>query len=229
MKTYVCLIITLLLFTGCGTLQSKTAIESELGITPAIDVSRLEKLGYELAAAETDSNLVWYDARNLLIEGKGWDDTETFYERLPARVKDKVSKAVWNLKSHTAGIAVRFVTNSEEIGAIWDGGGAMNHMAATGNSGLDLYARTTNGWRYRGTGRPQKTRTVATLKKNLGQEPTEYILYLPLYQKVTELKIGIKDGAFIAKPQKNNRDGKKPIIFYGTSITQGGCASRAGM
>ena len=168
----------------------------------------------------------WRDAAELRIEGKGWNDTERMYERLPARAAGKVPPMVWDLSKHTSGICVRFMTDSPRIAATWDGGGAMNHMAATGNSGLDLYRRQGGRWTFCGVGRPQTTTTTATLAGYLPQEPTEYLLYLPLYHSLTELRIGVEPGASLepAPPRES-----RPIVFYGTSITQGGCASRAGM
>lgn len=185
----------------------------------------------ENAMSLPESQLSWFDAQNLRVEGKGWADTEKFYERLPARAQSTVPPAVWNLSKNTAGIAVRFATDSTTIAAEWDGGGAMNHMAATGVSGLDLYRRVEspagrNNWEYVGTGRPQEKRTLATLKSGLPGELTEYLLFLPLYQNLTDLKIGIDPTARIAVPDPRST---RPIVFYGTSITQGGCASRTGM
>ena len=104
--------------------------------------------------------MLWYDAKQLVIEGKGWNDTESFYGRLPTRAKPTVPEMVWTLSERTAGLAVRFTTNSKKIAAIWDGGGAMNHMAATGNSGLDLYARRAGRWVFCGVGRPKLQRTT---------------------------------------------------------------------
>ena len=193
---------------------------------PRLDATGLTPLDPARAARQPDSDLLWFDARDLPIEGKGWADTENPYERLPARAKDRVPEAVWKLSKNTAGLCVRFVTDSKRIGAIWDGGGAMNHMAATGNSGLDLYAQIKGQWDFRGVGRPTPTRSTAVLARDLPGEPTEYLLYLPLYNKVTELRIGVEPGAMIAPPPPR---ATRPIVFYGTSITQGGCASRAGM
>ncbi len=178
------------------------------------------------ATQESDSKLLWYNAQQLAIEGKGWADTEAFYERLPARARAHVTETVWTLSKRTAGLAVRFATDSGTIAAVWDGGTAMNHMAATGNSGLDLYARREGRWVFRGVGRPQPQRTTATLVSGRPGELTEYLLYLPLYSPVKELLIGIDPGARLVRPPAPRT---QPIVFYGTSITQGGCASRAGM
>lgn len=188
-----------------------------------------QKLDPAKASPASDSNLLFYDASQLTIEGKGWNDTEGIYNRLPKKAKDKVPPAVWNLSKNTAGICVRFVTNSKTIDAVWDGGAAMNHMAATGNSGLDLYRKDGNEWIFAGVGKPKPTVTTATLTRTLTGDPQEFLLYLPLYQKVDELKIGVEKTSFIAPAPERPAASRLPIVFYGTSITQGGCASRAGM
>ena len=197
-------------------------------VAKPLDISGLRKIDHALGEHEKKSALLWYDAKYLLIEGKGWKDTEHLFERLPVHARDKVTTAVWNLSKDTAGIAVRFVTDSKVIGAYWDGGGAMNHMAATGNSGLDLYVRRNDKWEFCGVGRPNITTTTATLVNNLSGKPAEYLLYLPLYNKVKDLKVGVSPEAFLA-PAPERPAEKRPLVFYGTSITQGGCASRTGM
>jgi len=58
---------------------------------------------------------------------------------------------------------------------------------------------------------------------------TEYMLYLPLYDGLENLEIGVKSTAIIGNPLVDSPRREKPVVFYGTSITQGGCASRAGM
>jgi lysophospholipase L1-like esterase len=181
------------------------------------------------ATREPNSSLLWYDARRLAIEGKGWTDTEKFYERLPARAKPQVTEMVWMLSKRTAGLVVRFASNSKTIAAVWDGGSAMNHMAATGNSGLDLYIKRDGRWVFCAVGKPQPQRTTATLIQGHSGEFAEYLLYLPLYADVTELLIGIEPDARMVRLPARPANHSRPIVFYGTSITQGGCASRAGM
>ncbi|MBN1900679.1 SGNH/GDSL hydrolase family protein [Candidatus Sumerlaeota bacterium] len=198
-------------------------------VSPVIsNIKALEKIDPAKGVKEPDSDLVWYEAKDLTIEGKGWNDTETFYNRLPARAKGKVTDSVWNLSKHTAGISVRFITDSKQIGAIWDGGKPMYHMANTANSGLDLYEKKDGKWEFCAVGRPKDSRTVHAMAKKQAGNATEYLLYLPLYNKVTELKIGIEQGAFLAPAPPRPKESKS-ILFYGTSITQGGCANRCGM
>jgi hypothetical protein len=177
-------------------------------------------------AQGTAPAFVWHDANALCVEGMGWTETKDPYDRLPARAEAIVPEAVWRHSRHTAGVCVRFITDSKQIAAEWDGGGAMNHMAATGNSGLDLYAKRGGEWVFCGVGRPKPERTTAVLTKRGGEGLTEYLLYLPLYNNVTVLKIGVPPGAKVVAPPPRLA---RPIVFYGTSITQGGCAARSGM
>lgn len=171
----------------------------------------------------------WTDATELTIEGKGWADTDRPYVRLPKKAESIAPSRVWELSRNSAGIYIRFVTDSPNIAAAWDGGGAMNHMAATGNSGLDLYRRTEDGWKFVGVGRPQTEWTETRVAKDQPETEEEYMLYLPLYNDVTELFIGIDSGREIKPGPRWPEARSKPIVFYGTSIVQGGCASRAGM
>ena len=189
-------------------------------------LTREEKPATVAASEKTEPQLHWVDPRELTLEGKGWVDTTGPYDRLPPQAEEVVTKMVWQLSHHSAGICVRFITNSKTIKATWDGGGAMCHMAATGNSGLDLYQKRGDRWVFKGVGKPRTEITTVQLAANLPATPTEYLLYLPLYNDVTELLIGVEKDATLEKaPARKNQ----PIVFYGTSITQGGCAARAGM
>lgn len=169
--------------------------------------------------------IVWYDAATMRMEGRGWDEPGRAFHRLPARAEGRVTAEVWRLEANTAGLAVRFATDSASIHARWSGGGAMQHMPATGVSGVDLYARGESGWKFVAGGRPkdgETTRTLTSGRTGMG----DYRLYLPLYQKVDYLEIGVEKGSRFSQPEPAN---ELPIIFYGTSIVQGGCASRPGM
>ena len=183
------------------------------------------------ASAETDADLVWFDVRRAGLEGKGWTDTEAFYDRLPARAMGVVREEVWELSRHTAGLCVRFATDAKAIWARWSllhGDLAMPHMPATGVSGLDLYARDEdNQWRWTGLGQPQTAgQNTAQLVDGLQPRRREYLLYLPLYNGVRSVEIGLDPSAAFDPLGPGNC---KPIVFYGTSIVQGGCASRPGM
>jgi lysophospholipase L1-like esterase len=172
----------------------------------------------------------WSDARELTIEGKGWTDTTSFYDRLAARAEKLVPPAVWRLSHDSAGLEVRFASDATQIAVRWTlrkESLAMPHMPASGVSGLDLYVKQKGRWHWIGAARPEKTRTnESVLVKGLTPMKREFALYLPLYNGVYNVKIGVAEGEILepAPPAK-----KKPIVFYGTSIVQGGCASRPGM
>jgi hypothetical protein len=183
----------------------------------------------------------WYDLRVLNVEGQGWKETKAPFDRLPAKAESRVRSAVWNLSRHSAGLCARFESDALTIKARWTLTSAslsMPHMPATGVSGLDLYARSEDGfWRWLANGRPTAQTNEVTLVANIAPSklPTrrrEYLLYLPLYNGVSSLEIGLPAAATLAQAEPyKNEDGspRKPIVFYGTSITQGGCASRPGM
>jgi aryl-phospho-beta-D-glucosidase BglC (GH1 family) len=175
----------------------------------------------------------WTDARELTVEGKGWTNTAAFYDRLPAKAEGKAPAAVWDLSRQSAGISIRFTTDASSIAVRWvltSPGLAMPHMAATGVSGVDLYTRTAAGaWRWLAVGKPAHQTNDMILVKNLPPGKRDYVLYLPLYNGVKSLEIGVPDNATLAPLVESKRSGLRPVVFYGTSILQGGCASRPGM
>jgi len=180
------------------------------------------------------SAIDWHDVKTLDVEGKGWAETKSFFDRLPAKAEKVVRDPVWHLSRNSAGFCVRFETDAPSLEARWtllSSKLALPHMPATGVSGLDLYVKTPEGrWRWIGAGQPTRAPTnTATLVAGLPEGRREFLLYLPLYNGVTSVEIGVPKGRQIAKPKPRDAARAKPIVFYGTSITQGGCASRPGM
>jgi len=189
----------------------------------------IEKLDPNFSVREPGEEVEWYDLQLIGTEGQGWTDTQSTYDRLPARAEGVVRDPVWKLSNHSAGICARFISDSTSVSARWvlrKSEIAMNHMAATGVSGLDLYVRGENGWRWVAVGRPKEVTNEVELLTGIPGGFHEYLLYLPLYNGVEKVELGIVAGKFLGKAPINP---KKPIVFYGTSITQGGCASRPGM
>lgn len=183
------------------------------------------------APAPAAPDLLWIPAKDLTLEGKGWPDTSSPYQRLPDRARAVVRPPVWALSGDSAGLAVRFVTDATEIHARWTltkPDLTMSHMAATGVSGVDLYTRRDGGWRFVAVGRPTAQEMDVTLVSNMPPGRREYILYFPLYNGVSRMDIGVPAGREL-RPAPPRPRGTRPVVFYGTSITQGGCASRPGM
>ncbi len=176
------------------------------------------------------TNFVWHDLRDLPLEGKGWTDTKGFYDRLPSRAEKLVRPPVWNLALDSAGITTRFVTDANTISAKWilrKEGLDMPHMPSSGMSGIDLYVKESKGWRWVGAVRPKGVTNEVMLVRNLPEGEREYMMYLPLYNGVTSVQVGVPKGANLVPASIRSK--KKPIVFYGTSILQGGCASRPGL
>ena len=176
----------------------------------------------------------WYDAANLPLYGKARQDTKELYERLPAEFEGRSRDAVWYLGRNSAGLYVRFSSNASAIWLRWSAkfGNHMNHQTLTGTRGLDLYVLTDKGeWRFMASGRPTLDSKDCEQKVIGAMEPKwrEYMLYLPLYDGLTKLEIGVDREAVVEAPKVDLPRCDKPIVMYGTSILQGGCANRPGM
>lgn len=175
------------------------------------------------------ADVVWRNVRDWGVEGRGFDDTANYFDRLPGRAKGVVRDDVWNRSRNSTGMSVRFETDSPAIYVrytLLKEELAMAHMPATGVSGVDLYGRHEGGWRYVSTVQPKSRTVESPVHDRLEPVRRAYAMHLPLYNGVTSFEIGMGKSASFA-PVAPRAD--KPILFYGTSITQGGCASRPGM
>ena len=188
------------------------------------------------AFAQKASELKYVDARSLMLINQGYDNTELTYSRLPADMKPYPRKAVWELGQNSAGLAIRFSSDSRTIGIRWTllNYFIMHHMAGTGIRGIDLYQLDENDhWQFVGTAIPNGKDTTKTqiVVSGMDGKDHDYMAYLPLYDGVTKVEIGVTQGAKVGMPHREVlvKGKEKPIVFYGTSITQGGCASRPGM
>jgi len=201
-----------------------------------VSVSNVAKWDPRMAAenASVDTNGVkWIDGRFLPIEGRAFDDTEFYYDRLPAHVTTNVNEGVRNLKHHTSGMLFRFRTDSKTLVLKWivrDPCAHMPHMTDIGASGLDVYRRDgSGGWSFVSSSMGySKTGRSGERAKRIGWRPgSECIINLPLYNGIREFALGIDPDAKIepARPHAV----AKPVVFYGTSITHGGCATRPGL
>ena len=176
--------------------------------------------------------LAWHDVTTWGVEGRAWPELERkrWFDRLPAVADGRVTTAVWNLSRDSAGLMVRFKTDAT---VIWADSTVLKeklngaNMTPIGASGLDLYARDENGvWRWVGVSRPDKKTTRQEIIAGLAPGFREYAVYLPLYNGVEKLSLGVPpDAKFEVLAPRT----EKPIVFYGTSITHGASASRPGM
>ena len=188
-----------------------------------------------VAEAVNEPDLVLYDVREAPFQLYGLYDPihEPVFKRIPTDVAEKTSNGVTMLHTNTAGGRVRFSTDSPYvvIKAVLPNVSASIKMPLTGACGFDLYADAPDGTDsfYVGTFVPPAKITGGyTAKLMLDGVPGMRALTInfPLYTDVAALYVGVAAGSRLEEglPYRT----KDPIVFYGSSITQGGCASRPG-
>ncbi|MBQ9430623.1 MAG: SGNH/GDSL hydrolase family protein [Kiritimatiellae bacterium] len=174
----------------------------------------------------------WIDGRYLPIEGRAFDGTEHYYDRLPTNVTESVNSAVRTMKRHTAGMQFRFSTDSASLVFKWTPYNASlsaDNMAATGASGIDVYRfdAESDSWRYVNTGRIS---SASGASLSLDWTPgTPCLVNLPLFNGISEFTLGIDPEASVYRLPPHRGGSVKPVVFYGSAVTQGLGASRPGM
>lgn len=179
----------------------------------------------------TEPDIVWFDVNEppFKIKGVIYDDNAKRYVRIPQEIAEKVSDGVAHINTWTAGGRVCFKTNSKYIAiqAETDQIGSLAQMSRSGLAGFDLYRRFNDKETYFTTfSPPEKWDAGYSGEIKTYGELTDYTLYFPIYNGVKKVFIGIKKDAIIDMADDNIRE--PPIVFYGSSITNGGCASRPG-
>lgn len=192
-------------------------------------------ISYSLSAQNKVQYKTWNPAQGAYaLEGQAWPgQVKDFYDRLPAKAENTVRDAVWNLSKNAAGISLRFASDAKEIIVRYKVSGSiqMLHFPATGVSGVDLFAKEPGKEDWLWTAAKYKFADTiqyaySNLAKNAKPVMREYTLFLPLYNEVKWLEILTpKESTITPIPARK----VKPIVVYGTSIAQGGCASRPGM
>lgn len=166
-------------------------------------------------------------ATDLTLTGKVKETTQSFH-RLDTLEYPALPIAVKRLLTNAAGIAVSFTTNSSSISAKWcvSDRKQLSNMTAIANKGLDLYIKKNGKWQYAGVGRPSADCNETVLVENMDLSEKECLLYLPLYDEVGQVEIGVDKNATI---KASATPFKKRILVYGSSIVQGASASRPGL
>ena len=184
-----------------------------------------------LSGSASAQNVVYTDASVFPLYGKVSEQTNERYERLPSSLEGVSREPVWYLGRHSAGLFIRFRSNSTSIHARWEStfNNTMTHMTDTGTKGLDLYALVDGEWRHVCSAQPQGKKSERCIIANMDPVEREYMLYLSLYDGVKSLEIGVDEGSMLDLPAVNRPSREKPVVMYGTSILQGGCANRPGM
>lgn len=179
--------------------------------------------------------LVFFDPDQAPFQIYGVFKEDGVYRRMPKAVAEQVSEGVMGLHTHAAGGRIRFVTDSPYVAIkVKMGTWKMSHFALTGSAGFDMFAEYNGKHRYAGSFLPpfafkSEYEAVKDFDLEYAEDNTcEKIITLnmPLYSTVVSLYIGLKEGSVLkAAPDYSN---EKPVVYYGSSITQGGCASKPG-
>lgn len=158
--------------------------------------------------------LPWYEKNNRNM----W--------RLPVDIKDSISRDLWEVSKNSSGARIRFASDTTMLGMVvkYENVKHSENMSLMGKTGIDVYVDN-HFWNSicpKGDGEME-----AFFFKNAQCQMREYTIYLPLYHEIEVLKVIFDDDAAIKPPAPYSLP--KPVVFYGTSITQGGCASRGGL
>lgn len=196
-----------------------------------MDIGRIDQ---NLAVATTleEKDLQFYSVRQEPFRLYGLYNplTEPVFCRLPRSVAEAASEAVAILQTNTAGGRVRFATDSPYVAikAVMPSVCRMPHMTLCGSSGFDLYENRGNGSVFSGIFKPpadMEDGYETILYFNDGRM-RDLTINFPLYNDVSELYVGIREGASLTAGGEYRYP--KPVLYYGSSITQGACASRPG-
>ena len=181
--------------------------------------------GAAAAEASPRRNVAFPNPR-LAVYGLPWfSEDSPVLRRLPARLKDTFRPAIWSLAQQPSGGRIRFRTDSKTVGIVAENPGFsnMHHMPSVGENGFDIYV----GRDYVSSAWPDKAGKIAqTWTVGRERKLRDITIYLPLYKAVTIQSLSFDPDARLepATPYAV----RKPVVHYGSSITQGGCASNPG-
>ena len=187
----------------------------------------LLQLSYIGLFAQKTPSLSYTKAESLTIIGKSMP-TPNVYDRIDTNEYKGLPARVAQLLSNSAGLAVRFSTNSTVISAKWcvSKSRALANMVPTAHKGVDLYIKKGDSWQFAGIGKVTGICNDDVIINRMDDTEKECLLYLPLYDSVKDVEIGVEKKSDIKAAADPFR---KRVLIYGSSIVQGTGASRPGM
>lgn len=199
-----------------------------------MDISKLDR-NFQ-TNLQLPGEVVFYDSRQPPFTGYGLYGYRSgpVFRRMPQDKADAVSPGVGQLCRHTAGGRVRFRTSSEYLvlRAILADCAWMGHMAFLGSCGFAVYVEQDGVPVFYKSVIPAAVCDAGTRNRMEGvisfpdRRPRDITVYFPLYSGVEDLWFGLQADA---PPGESSRYRYEvPVLYYGSSITQGGCASRPG-
>lgn len=192
------------------------------------DISKIDK-NFKIETKLNKTDIKFYDVLEEPFKVYGVFYEEDKFRRMPKEVAKAVNDGVYGLHTHTAGGRVRFKTNSSyvAISAEMPNIGKMAHFAVSGSAGFDLYVKGEKET-YKKSFIPgfNFTGGFESVAEFGSSQMREITINFPTYSEVSKLYIGVAESAEILEPTPYKYE--KPIVYYGSSITQGGCCSRPG-
>lgn len=190
-----------------------------------MDIKNIDK-NFKINSAN-ESEYDFFPYRSFTVEGFCKDGAgEKELVRLPKAVLKNLSPALNEAAHFCAGGVVRLRTDSSKIAVRCNYNQMRNSsgMPLSADAGIDLYS----GLKFIANYRPEDGNPFIDMEASTESEQMcDYTMYLPLYSNINELEIGLLKGSKTEKaaPHKSG----KTILFYGSSVTNGGCASRPGL
>jgi len=181
----------------------------------------------------SEKTVRWYNLKPSDFEGRGWADTEAPFDRLPAKIKEKLPQ-VWENSHSSTGMCVFFNTNSTSFHVKYKLGSKQigeQNFNVTAHCGVDLYIYDTveKRWRW-ASATPHFTikdqNPEMTLLGGLPSKMRRCRMYMPMRNQLLSISIGVdSDAEFELVPPRK----KAPLVYYGTSIVHGAFSTRSGL
>jgi len=192
------------------------------------DIAKIDK-NLEVQTSLEEKDICFYDVKKAPFDLYGHYKGELdIFKRMPDEIAQNVSHGVGRLAHHTTGIRVRFKTDSDYIAikSVMPVVSIFSHMPLTGKAGFDMFEVIDGAYYYLKTFVPPKDMTngYESIAYLPDKKMRDIIINFPLYNRVSELYVGIREGSSLDHGNKYKYD--KPVLYYGPSTTQGGCASK---
>lgn len=192
------------------------------------DIDKIDK-NFKVETNISKEDIHFYDVEDGVFRIYGVFKENGIFRRMPEQVAASVNPGVYALHTNTAGGRVRFVTDSSYVAIKTEYSPCRKpHFALTGSSGFDMYSEWEGSNQYKGTFIPPVDVIDGYESILEFQNKKERIITInfPLYSDVRKLYIGLQEGATLKTAPEYKI--QKPVVYYGSSITQGACASKPG-
>ncbi len=201
------------------------------------DITKLDaNFKQQEAVIDGNDKIFTLPCKEIDLYGATYDYERGWFQRMPCEIAKQITYNVEVLSSTTAGVRARFKTNSKKLGisVAYKYLAKMSNMPLSGCSGFTLLEETDEGCQFAGQFKPTYDKesgftAQVSLKGGVDGNPDSprcYILFFPLYNDyITDVKLIFDADCKVENGVKYKHD--LPILYYGSSITQGGCCSRS--